>query len=149
MTETTHIGLFIISTLSITNYTNIADLQVIIIKTLARWFPNNYDFNKNSKDEWLFNELDNNYTLHSNIFRIKLYITNENEYTLEMYAVGRFRRHGSSCAFYERVLEYLEYQINNPENDINDIMDAEYILQKEEDKLLDNNCLYSTNEDEE
>jgi hypothetical protein len=32
-----------------------------------------------------------------------------------MYAIGHYRRHGSSCDFFERVLDCLEYQLGQPD----------------------------------
>jgi hypothetical protein len=32
-----------------------------------------------------------------------------------MFAIGRYRRHGSSCDYFERVLDCLEYQLGQPD----------------------------------
>ena len=132
MTELTYI-----STTEINNYDNITDLQVIIIKTLAKWFPNDNDFNEKHTNEWLCHNIDNVYLLHSNGFQFKLSITNENVYKLVMYAEGRFRSHGSSLDFFERVFNCLEYQINNPKTFINTMMDANADFMLQEDNFTD------------
>ena len=145
MTELTYI-----STTEINNYDNIKDLQVIILKTLARWFPNDNDFNEKHTNEWLCHNIDNVYLLHSNGFQFNLSITNENVYKLVMYAEGRFRSHGSSLDFFERVFNCLEYQINNPKTFINTMMDANADFMLQEDNFIDfKNEKNEENEDEE
>ena len=106
-----------ISTVTITNYANIADLKVLIIKTLARWFHNHYVFNEDALESWVKNEETDVYVLYSDTLEFELSIIHENVYKLIMYAIGRFRRHGSSCDFFERVLNCLEYQLQHPERD--------------------------------
>lgn len=109
MTELTYI-----STIEITNYTNVADLKAIILKTLARWFPNSYVFNEGAVESWI----------HGNAFLFELSITDENVYKLTMYANGRLRRQGSSCDFFEMILECLEFQIKHPERDFDTMIDC-------------------------
>jgi hypothetical protein len=127
MTELTYI-----STTEITNYTNAADLKVIILKTLARWFPNSYVFNECAVDSWVQKEGTDIDLLYGNSFQFELSIANENVYKLVMYANGRFRRQGSTCDFFEMILECLEFQINHPEKNFDTMFDCH----EEEDKPM-------------
>jgi hypothetical protein len=113
-----------ISTVTITNYANIADLKVVIIKTLARWFPQKYVFNEDALESWVKKEGTDIDVLYSNSFQFELSIKDENLYQLEMYANGRLRRQGSSCNFFEMILECLEFQIKHPERDFDTMIDC-------------------------
>jgi len=117
-------GLTYISTTEITNYANVTDLKVIIIKTLARWFPTKYIFNEGAVESWVQKEGTDIDVLYGNSFQFELYITDENIYKLTMYANGRLRRQGSSCDFFEMILECLEFQIKHPERDFDTMIDC-------------------------
>lgn len=116
--------LIYISTVRVTNYANIADLKVVIIKTLARWFPQKYVFNEDALESWVKKEGTDIDVLYSNSFQFELSIKDENLYQLEMYANGRLRRQGSSCDFFEMILECLEFQIKHPERDFDTMIDC-------------------------
>jgi hypothetical protein len=103
-----------ISASRVNTYTAIDALKIDIIKTLARWFPNTYVFGEHALESWEQKEGTEIYVLYSNSFQFELYQTDANRFTLEMYAVGRFRRHGSSCDYFERVLDGLEQQLKHP-----------------------------------
>jgi hypothetical protein len=122
-------GLTYISTTEITNYVNAVDLKVIILKTLARWFPTKYIFNEGAVENWVQKEGTDIDVLYGNSFQFELSNTDENVYTLVMYANGRLRRQGSSCDFFEMILECLEFQIKHPERDFDTMIDCH----KEED----------------
>ncbi len=124
-------GLTYISTTEITNYANVSDLKVIILKTLARWFPTKYIFNEGAVESWVQKEGTDIDVLYGNSFQFELYITDENVYKLAMYANGRLRRQGSSCDFFEMILECLEFQIKHPERDFDTMVDCH----KEEDTV--------------
>jgi hypothetical protein len=113
-----------ISTVTVTNYANIADLKVVIIKTLARWFPQKYVFNEDALESWVKKEGTDIDVLYSNSFQFELSIKDENLYQLKMYANGRLRRQGSSCDFFEMILECLEFQIKHPERDFDTMIDC-------------------------
>ena len=113
-----------ISTVKIINYANVSDLKVIIIKTLARWFPNSYVFNEGALEYWLQKEGTDIDVLYGNVFQFELSIIDENVYKLAMYANGRLRRQGSSCDFFEMILECLEFQIKHPERDFDTMIDC-------------------------
>ncbi len=119
MTELTYI-----STTEITNYANVSDLKVIILKTLARWFPTKYIFNEGAVESWVQKEGTDIDVLYGNAFQFELSIIDENVYKLAMYANGRLRRQGSSCDFFEMILECLEFQIKHPERDFDSIIDC-------------------------
>ena len=113
-----------ISTVRVSNYANIADLKVVIIKTLARWFPKKYIFNEGAVESWVKKEGTDVDVLYSDSFQFELSVTDENIYKLEMYANGRLRRQGSSCDFFEMILECLEFQIKHPERDFDTMIDC-------------------------
>jgi hypothetical protein len=119
MTELTYI-----STVTVTNYANVSDLKAIILKTLARWFPTKYIFNEGAVESWVQKEGTDVEVLYSNTFQFELYVTDENVYKLEMFANGRLRRQGSSCDFFEMILECLEFQIKHPERDFDTMIDC-------------------------
>ena len=104
-----------ISNTQIKDYASIEDLKVAIIKTLARWFPNHYVFNEHALESWFKTDATNVDILYGNTFQFELSIYGENVYNLVMFAIGRFRRTGSSCDFFERVLDCLEYQLGHPD----------------------------------
>jgi len=104
-----------ISNAQIKDYASIEDLKVAIIKTLARWFPNHYVFNEHAVESWTQKEDTDVDILYGNIFQFELSVYGENVYNLVMYAIGRYRRNGSSCDFFERVLDCLEYQLGQPD----------------------------------
>ena len=103
-----------ISTIEVSS--NIEDLKVNIIKTLARWFPNNYVFNEDALDSWVQKDGSEVDVLYGNTFQFELCMFDRNIYQVSMYAIGRYRRHGSSCDFFERVMDKLEYQLKHPES---------------------------------
>ena len=113
-----------ISSVRITNYTNVSDLKVIILKTLARWFPNSYVFNEGALEYWIEKEGTDVEVLYSDTFQFELSVTDEIVYKLIIYAIGRFRRQGSSCDFFEMIMECLEFQIKHPERDFDSIIDC-------------------------
>ena len=113
-----------ILTTQIKNYASIEDLKVVIIKTLARWFSNHYVFNEHALESWVKKEDTDIDVLYGSAFQFELSIRSENIYNLAMYGVGSFRRHGSSCNFFERVLECLEYQLQNPEKEFATMADS-------------------------
>jgi len=113
-----------ISSVRITNYTNVSDLKVIILKTLVRWFPKSYVFNEGDGGGWVEKEGTDVEVLYSDTFQFELSITDENVYKLAMYANGRLRRQGSSCDFFEMILECLEFQIKHPERDFDTMIDC-------------------------
>jgi hypothetical protein len=104
-----------ISNTQIKDYASIEDLKVAIIKTLARWFPNHYVFNEHALESWFKTDATNVDILYGNTFQFELSIYGENVYNLVMFAIGRYRRHGSSCDYFERVLDCLEYQLGHPD----------------------------------
>ena len=104
-----------ISNTQIKDYASIEDLKVAIIKTLARWVPNHYVFNEDALESWFKTDGTDVDVLYSNTFQFELSVKSENVYYLIMYAIGRYRRHGSSCDFFERVLDCLEYQLGHPD----------------------------------
>lgn len=104
-----------ISATQIANYSNVEDLKVNIIKTLARWFPNSYVFNEDALESWENQWGTDVDVLYSDTFQFELSTRSENVYNLVMYAIGRYRRNGLSCDFFERVLDCLEYQLGQPD----------------------------------
>ena len=123
-----------ISTTEITNYANVSDLKVIILKTLARWFPKKYIFNEGGVESWIQKEGTDIDVLYGNAFQFELSITDENVYKLEMYANGRFRRQCSTCDFFEMIMECLEFQIKYPERDFDTMIDCHEDEEYDEDE---------------
>jgi hypothetical protein len=113
-----------ISNAQIKDYASIEDLKVAIIKTLARWFPNHYVFNEHAVESWFKTDGTDVHILYGSIFQFELSIYGENVYNLVMFAIGRYRRHGSSCDFFERVLDCLEYQLGQPDIEFDTIKTA-------------------------
>jgi hypothetical protein len=103
-----------ISFTRVNNYANIDAVKVDVIKTLARWFSNYYVFGENAVESWVQREGTEIYVLYNHTFQFELQRLEETSFELTMYAVGRFRRHGSSCDFFERVLDGLEQQLKHP-----------------------------------
>jgi hypothetical protein len=102
----------------------VSDLKVIILKTLARWFPNSYVFNEGAVEYWIEKEGTDVEVLYSDTFQFELSVTDEIVYKLIIYAIGRFRRHGSSCDFFEMIMECLEFQIKHPERIFDTMVDC-------------------------
>jgi hypothetical protein len=113
-----------ISNAQIKDYASIEDLKVAIIKTLARWFPNHYVFNEHAVESWFKTDGTDVHILYGSIFQFELSIYGENVYNLVMFAIGRYRRHGSSCDYVERVLDCLEYQLGQPDIEFDTIKTA-------------------------
>ena len=137
-----------ISNAQIKNYASIEDLKVAIIKTLARWFPNHYLFNEDALESWVKKEETDIDVLYGSIFQFELSIYGENVYNLVMFAIGRYRRHGSSCDFFEKVLDCLEYQLGHPDIEFVTMQTAR--TSKQQDEYIDfgmSSCLtFSSNE---
>ena len=121
-----------ISNAQIKDYASIEDLKVAIIKTLARWFPNHYLFNEDALESWVKKEETDIDVLYGSIFQFELSIYGENVYNLVMFAIGRYRRHGSSCDFFERVLDCLEYQLGQPDIEFDTMQTARTNKQQDE-----------------
>ena len=121
-----------ISNAQIKNYASIEDLKVAIIKTLARWFPNHYVFNEHAVESWVKKEDTNVDILYGNTFQFELSVYGENVYNLVMFAIGRYRRNGSSCDFFERVLDCLEYQLGQPDIEFDTMQTARTNKQQDE-----------------
>ena len=109
-------GLTYISAIQISTYTTLDALKVDIVKTLARWFPNNYVYDEhNPLDSWAIREETEIDILCNGTFQFELLqVDIQHVYELTMYGVGRYRRHGSSCDFFERVFDGLEQQLKHP-----------------------------------
>ena len=137
-----------ISNTQIKDYASIEDLKVAIIKILARWFPNHYLFNEDALESWVKKEETDIDVLYGSIFQFELSIYGENVYNLVMFAIGRYRRHGSSCDYFERVLDCLEYQLGHPDIEFVTMQTAR--TSKQQDEYIDfgmSTCLtFSSNE---
>jgi hypothetical protein len=105
------------------NYTSLDALKIDIIKTLARWFSNYYVYNEHALESWVQTEGTDVYVLYGT-FQFELQQVQSNVYELTMYAVGRFRRHGSSCDYFERVFDGLEQQLKHPSQLFPKMLDA-------------------------
>jgi hypothetical protein len=121
-----------ISNAQIKDYVSIEDLKVAIIKTLARWFPNHYVFNEHALESWFKTDATNVDILYGNTFQFELSVYGENVYNLVMFAIGRYRRTGSSCDFFERVLDCLEYQLGQPDIEFDTMQTARTNKQQDE-----------------
>jgi hypothetical protein len=113
-----------ISAAQVNSYTSIDALKIDIIKTLARWFSNYYVYNEHALESWIQREGTDIYVLYNSTFQFELSHLGANVYELTMYAVGRFRRNGSSCDFFERVLDGLEQQLGHPDIEFITILEA-------------------------
>ncbi len=133
-----------ILTSQIKDYASIEDLKVAIIKTLARWFSNHYVFNEHALESWVKKEGTDVDVLYGNTFQFELSIRSENIYYLAMYAVGSFRRHGSSCDFFEKVLDCLEYQLGHPDIEFVTMATASSNKQQDEQTYYPETSLWPT-----
>ena len=133
-----------ILTSQIKDYASIEDLKVAIIKILARWFPNYYIFNEHALESWVKKEGTDIDVLYGNTFQFELSIRSENIYYLAMYAVGSFRRHGSSCDFFEKVLDCLEYQLGHPDIEFVNMATASSNKQQDEQTYYPETSLWPT-----
>ena len=133
-----------ISNAQIKNYASIEDLKVAIIKTLARWFPNHYVFNDHAIESWFKTDATNVDILYGNTFQFELSVYGENVYNLVMFAIGRYRRHGSSCDFFERVLDCLEYQLGQPDIEFDTMQTARTNKQQDEQTYYPETSLWPT-----
>jgi hypothetical protein len=59
-------------------------------------------------------------------FQFEVQRVQETTFELTMYAVGRFRRQGSSCDYFERVFEGLEQQLKHPSPHFATMLEAYY-----------------------
>ena len=104
-----------------TNYTSIEALQDIIIRTIARWFDIHGAV-------WSELECFDGVYILCGIDRIQshfeLFEVREHLYQLVMYAVGSFRRSGSSCEYFEKVFDCLSVQILNPDREFAKMSDC-------------------------
>jgi len=114
-----------ISAGQVKTYTTMDALKIDIIKTLARWFSNYYVYNEHALESWVQMEGTDVYVLYGT-FQFELQQVQETTFKLTMYAVGHFRRHGSSCVYYERVFEGLEHQLKHPSPHFATMLEAYY-----------------------
>jgi hypothetical protein len=114
-----------ISTTRVNTYTTLDALKIDIIKTLARWFSNYYVYNEHALESWVQMEGTDVYVLYGT-FQFELQQVQETSYQVTMYAVGRFRRNGSSCDYFERVFDGLEQQLKHPSPHFATMLDAFY-----------------------
>lgn len=119
-------GLTHISATQIRTYTTLDALKVDIINTLARWFPNNYVYNEDRPlDSWAIREGTEIDILCNGTFQFELLqVDIQHVYELTMYGVGRYRRHGSSCDFFERIFDSLYQQLKHPSPPFATMLDA-------------------------
>ena len=115
-----------ISFTRVKNYTTFDALKIDIIKTLARWFSNYYVYNEHAVESWIQMEGTEVYVLYNHTFQFELVQVDTNVYELTMYAVGRFRRNGSSCDFFERIFDGLEQQLKHPSPHFATMLEAFY-----------------------
>ena len=114
-----------ISTTRVNTYTTLDALKIDIIKTLARWFSNYYVYNEHALESWVQIEGTDVYVLYGT-FQFELQRVQETTFKLTMYAVGHYRRHGSSCDYFERVFEGLEQQLKHPSPHFATMLEAYY-----------------------
>ena len=111
-----------ISATQISNYTTLEALQEIIIRAIARWFDIH-------EAKWSLSLPDGVYKL-CGIDRIQahfeLNVVDTHICKFAMYAIGRFRRHGSSCDFFEMVFNNLLHQIRTPDIEFLTMEDARF-----------------------
>jgi len=124
-------GLTYISATRVNTYTTIDALKIDIIKTLARWFSNYYVYNEHAVESWVQMEGTDVYVLYGT-FQFELQRVQETTFELTMYAVGRFRRQGSSCDYFERVFDGLEQQLKHPSPHFATMLEAFYSKSAEE-----------------
>jgi len=114
-----------ISTTRVNTYTTLDALKIDIIKTLARWFSNYYVYNEHALESWVQMEGTDVYVLYGT-FQFEVQRVQETTFELTMYAVGRFRRQGSSCDYFEKVFEGLEQQLKHPSPHFSTMLEAFY-----------------------
>jgi hypothetical protein len=124
-----------ISSTRVNTYATIDALKIDIIKTLARWFSNYYVYNEHALESWVQREGTEIYVLYNHTFQFEVQRVQETIFEVTMYAVGRFRRHGSSCDFFERVLDGLEQQLKHPSPPFATMLEA--ITSKQAEDCID------------
>jgi hypothetical protein len=103
-------GFTYISSTEINNYETLESLQETIIRTIARWF---------GIQGAVWSEIECTYGIYQlcGIERLQahfeVYVSSDDTYRLTMHAVGNFRRHGSSCDYFENLFDCLEYQLGH------------------------------------
>jgi hypothetical protein len=120
-----------ISSTRVKTYTTLDALKIDIIKTLARWFSNYYVYNEHALESWVQMEGTDVYVLYGT-FQFELSHIGAQVFELTMYAVGRFRRQGSSCDYFERVFDGLEQQLKHPSPHFATMLEAFYSKSEED-----------------
>jgi len=140
MTELTYISASQFSNLLTPN--SVTFFKKCIVDTLVRW---GYIYNSdnhvydslNFLEKWIKKEGTNIDLLYCNSFQFELCKNEDGGYELKMYAIGRYRRHGSSCDLYEHIFCSLEYQLKHPNIVFNKMDDAAQAIDLE--NLIDFN----------
>jgi hypothetical protein len=113
-------ALTFITSANIVNYNNVEEIQTIIVKTLARWIyviPKEM-YNGDYLRHWTQIEGANAYKLIFDFLEFNLhFVIGLSEFHLEMYAIGNYRRHGSSCDYFERIFDCLFIQLKHPDRE--------------------------------
>ena len=113
-------ALTFITSANIVNYNNVEEIQTIIVKTLATWIyviPKEM-YNGDYLRHWTQIEGANAYKLIFDFLEFNLhFVIGLSEFHLEMYAIGNYRRHGSSCDYFERIFDCLFIQLKHPDRE--------------------------------
>jgi len=91
---------------------DVETLKDIVIKTLVRWM---HGPQRNSSHFWLSKAGTDSFVLEFDGLLFQLIQVDENDFLLSMNAIGNYRRHGSSCDYFERLFDCLVVQIGRPD----------------------------------
>lgn len=91
---------------------DVEELKDIVITTLVRWL---HGPQRNSLHFWLPKEGTETHVLEFDCLLFELVPIGVNDFILSMNAIGNYRRHGSSCEYFDRVFDCLALQIGRPD----------------------------------
>jgi hypothetical protein len=87
-------------------------LKEIVIKTLVRWM---HGTQRGALPLWLSKAGTDSFVLEFDCLLFQLIPVDENDFLLSMNAIGNYRRHGSSCDYFDRLFDCLVVQIGRPD----------------------------------
>ena len=91
---------------------DIEALKEIVITTLVRWM---HGTQRGALPLWLSKAGTDSFVLEFDCLLFRLIPVDENDYLLSMNAIGNYRRHGSSCDYFDRLFDCLVVQIGRPD----------------------------------
>ena len=87
-------------------------LKDIVIKTLVRWM---HGTPRGTLPLWFSKAGTDSFVLEFDGLLFQIIPVDENDFLLSMNAIGNYRRHGSSCDYFDRLFDCLVVQIGRPD----------------------------------